>query len=68
MRNSPAQSGPGDASAGVPVDAPFPRASDRGHDIEAVRAAVVARPVAPRASGVLHLDPEAGPGGLRRAG
>src|SRR5580693_7321503 len=59
MCNSPAQSGPGDAPAGVPVDAPFSGAGDRGHDIEAVRPAVVARPVPPRASGVLHLDPEA---------
>ena len=57
--NSPAQCGPGDAPAGVPVDAPFPRAGDRSHDIQAVGATVVAQSVAPRASGVLHLDPEA---------
>ena len=59
MRISPAEPGPGDAPAGVPVDSPVPRPGDRRHDIEPVRPPVVARPVTPRPSGVLHLDPEA---------
>src|SRR6478672_13804021 len=58
MRISPAEPGPGDTSAGIPIDAPVPRPCDRRHDIEPVRPPVVARPVTPRPPGVLHLDPE----------
>src|SRR5437899_3200252 len=59
MRVSPAEPGPGDAPASVPVDTPIPRPGDRRHDIEPVRPPVVAQPVTPRPPGVLHLDPEA---------
>src|SRR5260370_38752124 len=58
---SPAEPGPGHAPAAVPIDTPVLWAGDRGHDIESVRVAVIARPAAPRASGVLYLDPEAVP-------
>src|SRR5947209_11346828 len=58
MRTSPAEPGPSDAPAGIPVHSPVPRPGDRGHDIEPVRAAVVAPPVTPRPSAVPHLDPE----------
>ena len=57
-RVSPAEPGPGDAPAGVPVHAPVPRAGDGLHHVEPVRAAVVARSGMPRAAGVFHLDPE----------
>ena len=59
MRVSPAEPSPGDPPAGVPVHSPVPRPGDRRHDIEPVRPPVVAQPVTPRPSGVLHLDPEA---------
>ena len=59
MRISPAEPGPGDAPAGIPVHSPVPRPGDRRHDIEPVRPPVVVRLVTPRPSGVLHLDPEA---------
>jgi hypothetical protein len=49
----------------VPVDAPVPRPGDRGHDVEPVRSAVVARPAVPRATSVLHLDPELAGADLR---
>lgn len=55
---SPAEHGPGDAPAGVAVDAPVLRAGDRCHDIESVRAAVVARRGTPWTSGVCYLDPD----------
>ena len=61
MRASPAEPSPGDAPAVVPVDAPVPRPGDRRHDIEPVRPPVVTRPVTPRPSAVLHLDPDAVP-------
>ena len=59
MRVSPAEPSPGDPPAGVPVHSPVPRSGDRRHDIEPVRPPVVAQPVTPRPSGVLHLAPEA---------
>ena len=59
MCDSPAQSGPGDAPTGVPVDAPVSRPGDRRHDIEPMRPPVVTGPVTPRPSGILHLDPDA---------
>jgi hypothetical protein len=59
MRTSPAEPGPGDAPAGIPVHSPVPRPGDRRHDIEPVRPPVVVPPVTPRPSAVLHLDPEA---------
>ena len=58
MRVSPTEPGPGDTPAGIPVDAPVPWPGERGHDIEPVRPPIVVRPVTPRPSGVLHLDPE----------
>jgi len=58
MRFSLAEPGPGDAPAGVPVHAPVPRAGDRIHDVESVRTAVIARRIAPRASGVFYFDPD----------
>ncbi len=59
MGTSPSEPGPGDAPAGVPVHSPVPRPGDRRHDIEPVRPPVVAQPVTPRPSVVLHLDPDA---------
>ena len=61
MHISPAEPSPGDAPAGVPVHSPVPGPGDCRHDIESVRPPVVARPVTPRPSAVLHLDPEAVP-------
>src|SRR6266536_5753686 len=58
MRVSPTEPGPGDTPACIPVDAPVPWPGERGHDIEPVRPPIVVRPVTPRPSGVLHLDPE----------
>src|SRR6266699_2745085 len=60
-RVSPTEPGPGDTPAGVPVDAPVPRPCDRRHDIEPVRPPVILRPITPRPSGVLHLDPDVVP-------
>ena len=56
MRLSLAEPGPGGAPVGVPVRAPVLRAGDRFHDVESVRAAVIARAAVPRASGVFHFD------------
>src|SRR5580700_7085656 len=64
MRISLAEPSPGDAPADVPADSPVPRPGDRRHDIEPVRPPVVTRPVTPRPSAVLHLDPEAVPADL----
>jgi hypothetical protein len=58
MRISPTEPGPGDTPAVVPVNTPVPRPGDRRHDIKPMRSAVVAQPVPPRPSAVLHLDPE----------
>jgi len=58
MHLSPAEHGPGDAPAGVPVDAPVLRAGDGFHDVESVRAAVFARPGVPRAAGIFYFDPD----------
>ena len=68
MHISPAEPSPGDAPAVVPVHSPVPRPGDRRHDIESVRPPVVARPVTPRPSAVLHLDPEAVPADLGAQG
>jgi hypothetical protein len=43
---------------GAAVYAPVLRADDSCNDVESVRAAVVARPAVPWASGVFHLDPD----------
>jgi hypothetical protein len=58
MYLSPAECGPGDTTAGVPIDAPVLRASDGGHDVESVRSPVIARAAKPRASGVFYLNPD----------
>src|ERR1022692_1134578 len=55
---SPAEHGPGDAPAGVAVDAPVLRAGDCCHDVESVGAAVFAGAGAPWASGVCYFDPD----------
>jgi hypothetical protein len=68
IRISPAEPSPGDAPAGIPVHSPVPRPGNRRHDIEPVRPPVVARPVTPRPSAVLHLDPEAVPADLGAQG
>jgi hypothetical protein len=47
IRTSPAEPGPGDAPAGIPVHSPVPRPGHRRHDIEPVRPPVVVRPAAP---------------------
>ena len=61
MSISPAERGLGHAPTGVPAVTPVPRAGDRGHDVEPVRAAVVAKRVTPRTSAVFHLHPQAVP-------
>lgn len=58
IRFSFAECGPGDAPAGVPVDAPVPRAGDCFHDVEPVGTAVFARLGAPWAAGVCYFDPD----------
>ena len=50
---------PDRAAPGVSVHSPVPRPGDRRRDIEPMRPPGVARPVTPRPSAVLHLDPEA---------
>lgn len=57
MYLSPAECGPRDTTAGVPIDTPVLRASDGGHDVESVRAPVIARAAMPRASSVFYLNP-----------
>jgi len=58
MRFSFVELGPGDAPVGVLVHAPVVRAGDGFHDVQSVRAAVIARAAAPWASGVCYFDPE----------
>src|ERR1017187_2767742 len=55
---SPAEHGPGDAPAGVPVDAPVLQAGDCCHDVESVGATVFAGAGTPWASGVFYFDPD----------